>query len=65
MTISVILALKLMHESDAKWNGLDSFDNYDLVVVGSGCTALAFIDETLRLNPHKKILCLERGGESS
>ncbi|KAF8243517.1 FAD/NAD(P)-binding domain-containing protein [Wilcoxina mikolae CBS 423.85] len=47
--------------SDAKWANLKNLDMCDYVVIGSGCTALAFIEEALRLDPCKKILCLERG----
>jgi hypothetical protein len=43
-------------------NELKVLNDYDIVVIGSGCTALAFISEALKLNPYKKILCLERGG---
>ncbi|KAI8947625.1 hypothetical protein F4801DRAFT_560103 [Xylaria longipes] len=52
----------LFFMSEDEWLGLESFDSYDYVVVGSGCTALAFIHESLKLNPQKRILCLERGG---
>jgi hypothetical protein len=38
---------------------------FDDIVVGSGFCALGYIDEALRLNPFRKILLLERGGESS
>lgn len=51
-----------MFLSNRDLNELRSFDDYDIVVIGSGCTALAFISEALKLDPHKKILCLERGG---
>jgi hypothetical protein len=39
-------------------------EQYDYVVIGSGFTALAFIDETLRLCPDSKILCIERGDDN-
>ncbi|KAI0508580.1 FAD/NAD(P)-binding domain-containing protein [Xylaria bambusicola] len=48
--------------SEENWDDLGSLNAYDYVVVGSGCTALAFVHETLQLNPHKKILIIERGG---
>jgi hypothetical protein len=51
--------------SSRKWDELTSLDDYDYVVVGTGCTALAFVHETLRLNPYKKIICLERGGKAA
>ncbi|KAI8256705.1 hypothetical protein K4K58_004618 [Colletotrichum sp. SAR11_239] len=44
-----------------KFDGILDDGEYDYVVVGSGCTALAFIQEALRINPHARILCLERG----
>jgi hypothetical protein len=37
--------------------------DFDYVVVGSGFTALAFIQKALELDPCAKILCLERGGK--
>lgn len=45
-----------------KFDGILDDSEYDYVVVGSGCTALAFIQEALTINPHARILCLERGG---
>ena len=39
--------------------------DFDDIVVGSGFCALGYIDEALRLNPFRKILLLERGGEPS
>lgn len=53
------------HRSDKTWEAILDHGEFDYVVIGSGCTALAFIDEALRLNPKTKILCLERGGTSS
>ncbi|KAI8184532.1 hypothetical protein K4K51_012414 [Colletotrichum sp. SAR 10_75] len=44
-----------------KFDGILDDGEYDYVVVGSGCTALAFIQEALAINPHARILCLERG----
>lgn len=38
-------------------------ENYDYIVIGSGFTALAFINETLRLRPQCRILCIERGDD--
>jgi choline dehydrogenase-like flavoprotein len=35
---------------------------FDFIVIGTGPTAVAFIDQTLKFNPHAKILILERGG---
>lgn len=35
---------------------------YDFIVVGSGPTAVAFVEQALKNNPHAHILILERGG---
>jgi hypothetical protein len=53
---------QLILRRDANWNNLKTLDMCDYIVIGSGCTALAFIEEALTLDPYKKILCLERGG---
>ena len=34
---------------------------FDFIVIGTGPTAVAFIEQTLKLNAHAKILILERG----
>ncbi|KAF9630228.1 2-keto-gluconate dehydrogenase [Lasiodiplodia theobromae] len=47
--------------SHEKWSTIVKDEEFDYIVVGSGCTALAFISETLRIDPKKRILCLERG----
>ncbi|VUC22981.1 unnamed protein product [Clonostachys rosea] len=47
--------------SDNAWAQILDNGKYDYIVVGSGCTALAFIQEALAVDPRKKILCLERG----
>ncbi|KAF8688110.1 GMC oxidoreductase, partial [Rhizoctonia solani] len=49
--------------SDLTWEDLcvNGKDAIDYIVIGSGFTALAFIDETLKRDPRKMILCLERG----
>ncbi|KAG8714109.1 hypothetical protein FRC11_009806 [Ceratobasidium sp. 423] len=49
--------------SDATWEDLcqNGAKDLDFVVIGSGFTALAFIQKTLELDPYKKIVCLERG----
>ena len=49
--------------SQSKWEKILYDGEYDYIVIGSGCTALAFIEETLKNDPTKHILCLERGGE--
>jgi hypothetical protein len=48
--------------SDITWSNILDHGKFDYIVVGSGCTALAFIDEALKLDNKKRILCLERGG---
>jgi choline dehydrogenase-like flavoprotein len=48
--------------SSHNWHELENFNDYDYVVVGTGCTALAFVHEVLRNDPQKKVICLERGG---
>ncbi|KAG1768775.1 hypothetical protein EV702DRAFT_716216 [Suillus placidus] len=48
--------------SDETWEDLRTgVPDLDFVVIGSGLTALAFIEQTLKRDPRKKILCLERG----
>ncbi|CAE6531256.1 unnamed protein product [Rhizoctonia solani] len=49
--------------SDETWEDLckNGTDDIDFIVIGSGFTALAFIDKTLERDPYKKIVCLERG----
>ncbi|KAI9734347.1 MAG: hypothetical protein M1834_002453 [Cirrosporium novae-zelandiae] len=47
--------------SNATWGSILDHGEFDYIVIVSGCTALAFIEETLRLDPNKRILCLERG----
>ncbi|KAF8600255.1 FAD/NAD(P)-binding domain-containing protein [Ceratobasidium sp. AG-I] len=48
--------------SDETWEDIcNHSQDIDFIVIGSGFTALAFIEETLKRDPNKKILCLERG----
>ncbi|CAE6362802.1 unnamed protein product [Rhizoctonia solani] len=49
--------------SEEVWKDLckNGAQDIDYIVVGSGCTALAFIQETLKRDPKKTIVCLERG----
>ncbi|KIJ62398.1 hypothetical protein HYDPIDRAFT_169087 [Hydnomerulius pinastri MD-312] len=49
--------------SEETWQNLikGGSTDFDFIVIGSGFTALAFIKETLKRNPDRKILCLERG----
>ncbi|KAK3292351.1 uncharacterized protein B0H64DRAFT_347116 [Chaetomium fimeti] len=47
--------------TDATWSNILAGGKFDYIVIGSGCTALAFIDEVLRQDKNKRILCLERG----
>ncbi|KAF5497402.1 hypothetical protein CGCS363_v007961 [Colletotrichum siamense] len=51
--------------SDRTWGNILSHGDFDYIVVGSGFTALAFIQKALELDPCVKILCLERGGKYS
>jgi hypothetical protein len=39
------------------------YGEFDDIVCGSGFCALAYIDAALKLNPYRKILLLERGGD--
>ncbi|KAK0389934.1 hypothetical protein NLU13_3507 [Sarocladium strictum] len=48
--------------SDQTWGNILAPGDFDYIVVGSGFTALAFIQKALELDPCAKILCLERGG---
>ncbi|CAG7558988.1 unnamed protein product [Fusarium equiseti] len=48
--------------SDQTWSNILAHGDFDYIVVGSGFTALAFIQKTLELDPCAKIVCLERGG---
>ncbi|USX23994.1 GMC oxidoreductase [Oxalobacteraceae bacterium OTU3CINTB1] len=36
--------------------------NYDFIVIGTGPTAVAFVEQSLKHNRHARILMLERGG---
>ncbi|KAG0699201.1 hypothetical protein DFH29DRAFT_937635 [Suillus ampliporus] len=49
--------------TDETWEDIRRGDppDLDFIVIGSGMTALAFIEQTLKRDPRKKILCLERG----
>ncbi|OXV07770.1 hypothetical protein Egran_04466 [Elaphomyces granulatus] len=47
--------------SDATWSNVLDHGEFDYIVIGSGCTALAFIGEILKRNSEARILCLERG----
>jgi choline dehydrogenase-like flavoprotein len=49
--------------SDQTWSNILAHGDFDYIVIGSGFTALAFIQKTLELDPRAKILCLERGGK--
>ncbi|KAM3452931.1 hypothetical protein MY3296_004200 [Beauveria thailandica] len=48
--------------SDQTWANILAHGEFDYIVIGSGFTALAFIQKALQLDPYVKILCLERGG---
>ncbi|KAJ3503035.1 hypothetical protein NLJ89_g8614 [Agrocybe chaxingu] len=47
--------------SDETWEDICNTGDVDYIVIGSGFTALAFVDQTLKQDPTKKIICLERG----
>ena len=47
--------------SDQTWVNILAHGDFDYIVVGSGFTALAFIQKALELDSYVKILCLERG----
>jgi choline dehydrogenase-like flavoprotein len=47
--------------SEETWEDICNTGDVDFIVIGSGFTALAFIDQTLKQDPTKKIICLERG----
>lgn len=47
---------------DTTWANIVDHGVFDDIVVGSGFCALAYVDKALELNPHRKILILERGG---
>ncbi|KAJ3937846.1 uncharacterized protein N0V96_012162 [Colletotrichum fioriniae] len=47
--------------SDQTWESILAYGDFDYIVIGSGFTALAFIQKALELDPYVKILCLERG----
>ncbi|KAM0449381.1 hypothetical protein ACHAO4_007728 [Trichoderma viride] len=47
--------------SNNTWEDICSHGKFDYIVIGSGFTALAFIDEVLKHDKKKRILCIERG----
>src|SRR6187431_1841274 len=55
----IIRSVFFMQEED--WPRVQN-GKFDFIVVGTGPTAVAFIEQTLALNAHAKILILERGG---
>ncbi|KAM3549285.1 hypothetical protein MY1884_008807 [Beauveria asiatica] len=60
-TSSSVMALDYF-ASDQTWGNILAHGEFDYIVIGSGFTALAFIQKALELDPYVKILCLERGG---
>ena len=49
--------------SDSEWKSiLESSEQFDYIVVGTGPCGLAFVQRILQSNPHSRILVLERGG---
>ena len=47
--------------SQGEWKRVREEEQFDFIVVGSGFCALAFVERTLRQNPHARILVIERG----
>ena len=47
--------------SECDWNKIVS-ENFDFIVIGTGPTGVAFIEQAYKENPKAKILILERGG---
>ncbi|WP_223670323.1 GMC oxidoreductase [Kangiella shandongensis] len=47
--------------SECEWKDIVN-QVYDYIVIGTGPTGVAFIDQIYKENPHAKILVLERGG---
>ena len=46
--------------SSCAWQSVVSQD-FDVIVVGTGATAVAFVDQALKNNPNTRVLMLERG----
>ena len=46
--------------SSCAWQDIVSQD-FDVIVVGTGATAVAFVDQALKNNPNTRVLMLERG----
>lgn len=61
-TPTSVMALNYFASDQTRGNILTHGD-FDYIVIGSGFTALAFIQKALDLDPYAKILCLERGGK--
>ena len=61
--LDIIPFLTRIVYSDETWSNILAHGDFDYIVVGSGFTALAFIQKTLELDPCAKILCIERGGK--
>ncbi|MBA5604111.1 GMC family oxidoreductase [Duganella sp. FT3S] len=55
------IAGKAFFAGDADWNTIQA-TSYDFIVIGTGPTGVAFIEQTLRNQPEANILVLERGG---
>jgi hypothetical protein len=47
--------------SKGGWKRVRESEQFDYVVIGSGPCALGFVERTLRHDPHKRILIIERG----
>jgi choline dehydrogenase-like flavoprotein len=47
--------------SNTEWKRVREEEQFDYIVIGSGCCALGFVEKALRNNPKAKILIIERG----
>src|SRR5690242_4471494 len=47
--------------SDGEWKKVREEEQFDHIVIGSGFCAYAFAERTLTVNPHARILIIERG----
>ncbi len=55
------IAARSFFANAADWDAVANAE-YDFIVIGSGPTGVAFCERTLALNPHARILLIERGG---
>jgi choline dehydrogenase-like flavoprotein len=55
------LATHAFFASPAEWDQIRQ-QAFDFIVIGTGPTGVAFVEQALKNNPHARILLLERGG---